>query len=170
MADSENRTNPNSPYATHSSPSASNGVHKNNTENSGQSQRNEIKDKAKQTANELKEEARQRATSTMEQQKRMLADQTGKLATAIYRMAEELDNQGQPYFSGYANNIARCTDTLSERLRERDIKTLVTQIEGYTRRQPSLFIAGAVAVGFLFTRFMRSSSEHRRDDRSTSVN
>lgn len=134
-------------------------IHKSDTESGNRSQHDELKDRAKHTADELKEEAWQRANDTMEQQKRILADRTGKLATALHHMADELNSQEQPYFSRYANNLARCTDTLSERLRERDIKTLMTQVEDYTRRQPSLFIGGAIAAGFLFARFMRSSNE-----------
>ena len=89
----------------------------------------------------------------------MAADQTGKLASVFHKMAEQFDEQDQHYFSSCANNLARSTDVLSERLRDRDIETLLTQAKDYSRRQPAVFIGGAIATGFLLARFMKSSGE-----------
>lgn len=149
MVDPENRTNLNSPSSTGTtSPSGS-----------SSSQREEVKGRAQQTADEVKGAAQQRAEGMFEQQKNVAAEQTEKLSTVFRKMAKEFDAQDQRYFSGYANNLARATDSLSQRLREKDLGSLITQVQDYSRRQPAVFLGGAVAVGFVLARFLRSSNE-----------
>lgn len=118
----------------------------------------EAKERARQTANEVKGAAQQQAEGMFNQQKDAAAEQAEKLSTVFRKMAEEFEAQDQSYFSGYANNIARCTDTISQRLREQSLGSLVTQVKDYSQRQPAVFIGGAIAAGFLLARFLRSSN------------
>lgn len=161
MADPENRVNPSSPSpADTSSTAAGAGA----SATGDHAQRDEIRDRARQTADEVREAARQQAEGMFDRQKSAAAEQTEKLATVFRKMAKEFDQQDQHYFSGYANNLARCTDGISQRLREKDLEGLMSQVQEYSRRQPAIFIGGAIAAGFILSRFLRSSSE-----RSTSM-
>lgn len=150
MVDSDNRTHQNSPSGTTSAGSGG---------DSG-SQREEIKDEARRTTEEVRDATRQQAESLLDRQKYAAADQVEKVSTVLHKMADEFDRQQQPYFSGYVNELAQRSDTFSHRLRERDLESLVNQARDYGRRQPALFMGGAIAAGFLLSRFMRSSGEH----------
>jgi hypothetical protein len=50
----------------------------------------------------------------------------------------------------------------SEHRPRRDADELIGTMEDFARRQPVAFLGGAVAAGFGFARFMRSSAERRR--------
>lgn len=152
MVDSDNRNHQNSPTGT-VSPAGSVG-------GDGGSQRDEIKQQARQTTDEVKHAARQQAEGLLDRQKDAAAEQAEKLSTVLRKMADEFDQQQQPYFSGCVSNLARRSDVLSQRLRERDLDSLVNQAKDYSRRQPALFVGGAIAAGFLISRFLRSSGEH----------
>lgn len=153
MADSKNPTDPNLPGAS-TMPSASQ-----TTEGTRSQDKEDVKERTRQTARDVKSTAQQQASSLLDQQKGMAADQTGRLAAVLHKMAEQFDEQDQHQFSSYANNLARSTDALSERLRDKDIDTLLTQAQDFSRRQPAIFMGGAIATGFLLARFMRSSGE-----------
>lgn len=152
MVDPEKRANPSSPAYDNGQASAGS--------TGGQSSQGQgAKDRARQTADEVKDAARSQAEGLFNQQKDAAAEQAEKLSTVFHKMADEFDNQDQRYFSGYANNIAQCTDGLSQRLREQDLSGLMHQVQDYSRRQPAMYFGGAVAVGFLLARFLRSSNE-----------
>lgn len=131
---------------------------RNNSTSQSSAGTGEAKERVRQTADEVKEAAQQQVEGLFAQQKDAAAEQAEKLSTVFRKMAEEFEAQDQSYFSGYANNIARCTDSLSQRLREKDLGSLMTQAQEYSRRQPALFVGGAVAAGFLLARFLRSSN------------
>ena len=123
---------------------------------SSSSAKDEARERTRQSAHEVKDAARQQAEGMFDQQKEVAANEAEKFASVFRKMAKEFDQQDQHYFSGYANNIARCTDGISQRLREKDLGTLMDQVQDYSRRQPAAFIGGAVAAGFLLARFLNS--------------
>lgn len=131
---------------------------RNNSTSQSSAGTGEAKERVRQTADEVKDAAQHQVEGLFNQQKEAAAEQAEKLSTVFRKMAEEFDAQDQSYFSGYANNIARCTDSLSQRLREKDLASLMVQVQEYSRRQPAVFIGGAVAAGFLLARFLRSSN------------
>lgn len=142
---------------------------RNNSTSQSSAGTGEAKERARQTADEVKDAAQHQVEGLFNQQKEAAAEQAEKLSTVFRKMAEEFDAQDQSYFSGYANNIARCTDSLSQRLREKDLGSLMSQAQAYSRRQPAVFIGGAVAVGFLLARFLRSSNRQNTTGNANSA-
>lgn len=59
-----------------------------------------------------------------------------------------------------ADNVAQ----MSDRLRGRDLRSLMDDVQGFARRSPAVFVAGAAVAGFAMARFLRASSEPRHDD------
>ena len=47
----------------------------------------------------------------------------------------------------------------TQRMRDKDLHSLCRAAEDYGRREPAMFIGGAIAAGFLVTRFLRSSPD-----------
>lgn len=160
MADSEKPANPGTPYSTGTSSTPS-------TTRAGEgagSHKENVKENTRQTARDMKSTAQQQVTGLLDQQKGIVADHTGRLAAVFRNMAEQFDEQDQHSFSRYATNLARSTDSLSVRLRDGDIDTLLSQAQEYSRRQPAVFIGGAIATGFLLARFLRSSGERSHSE------
>ncbi|WP_346795594.1 hypothetical protein R5M92_09025 [Halomonas sp. Bachu 37] len=122
-------------------------------------------DKAKQqgreTAHEVSEAAHQQAENLFSQQRDNAAEQAGKFSSVFQKMADEFDNQQQPYFSEKARKLADTTDRFTQNLRNRDLQSICNDAQSYSRREPALFIGGAIAAGFLVSRFLRSSSQHQ---------
>jgi len=69
-----------------------------------------------------------------------------------------------PAAAHYADRAAAQIDRLSETVRSRQFGEMVTDAEDFARRQPALFIAVAVAAGFVIGRLLARPS--RRDHRT----
>lgn len=121
--------------------------------------REELKREASETTDELRNAARQQAESMLDRQKAAAADQAEKVTTVLHKMADEFERQEQPYFSGCVNELAKRSDVFTRNLRERDLHFLAEQTRDYSRQHPALFMGGAIAAGFMLSRFLRSSSQ-----------
>jgi len=117
------------------------------------------KEKGRETADKVRNAARTKAEGMFDEQKWVFADHAERMSTVFRKMAKGFEEQDQGYFSVYAHNIARCTDALSQRLREQDLSSLVSQAQRYSQRQPALFLGGAIAAGFFLARFLNSSQQ-----------
>jgi ElaB/YqjD/DUF883 family membrane-anchored ribosome-binding protein len=128
---------------------------------SGQSgvDREELRQQAAEVGDELRDAAKQQAESLLDRQKAAAVDQAERFTTVLHKMADEFERQEQPYFSGCVSELAKRSDALTRNLRERDLTTLLEQTRDYGRQHPALFLGGAVAAGFMLSRFLRSSSQ-----------
>jgi hypothetical protein len=52
-------------------------------------------------------------------------------------------------------------ERFSQTLKDRDLGTLVGQVEDFARHQPGAFIGSAALLGFMAARFLKSSAERR---------
>ncbi|MDQ2694398.1 MAG: hypothetical protein M3Z21_03280 [Pseudomonadota bacterium] len=116
-------------------------------------------------ARRLMEDAKSRGESLLAEQKRATADEVAGVAQALRKSAQEMHQQEHPpLITPYLERTADSIDRMASALRERDLNSLVRQVENFARRQPALFLGGAVAVGFLLARFLRSSALHSEYD------
>ena len=112
-------------------------------------------------ADELMQAAKQRAKDIAAEQKDAAAAQLGCVARGLREAAGSM--QGESELAGrYAGKAAEGLERLSDDLRGADFDELVERTENYARRNPAVFLGGAVAAGFLFARFIKSSRERTR--------
>ncbi len=121
--------------------------------------REEIRQQAAEVGDELREAAHQQAEILLDRQKSAAVDQAERFTKVLNKMADEFERQEQPYFSGCVSELAKRSDAFTRNLRERDLTTLLEQTRDYGRQHPALFLGGAVAAGFMLSRFLRSSSQ-----------
>jgi hypothetical protein len=121
---------------------------------------------AKQQAMGAAQEATSRAQAAIEGQKSSAADSLGVVANAFRQASHDLDDQNQRMMGQAAAWAAEGLERFSQSLRERELGTLLDQAEDLARRQPAVFVGGAVALGFVVSRFLKSSAERRRGYRS----
>lgn len=128
-----------------------------------------VRDKALDSMEEMAGQVRRQAADAAEKQKRTAADQTRGFADALRRSAEQLDRQHQSFLARCVASCAANLDSMSDTLRDKDVNTLLGQTQNFARRQPGIFLGGAVTTGFLIARFLKSSDERRHADSGRSA-
>jgi hypothetical protein len=93
----------------------------------------------------------------IDSQKRLAAVEVDGYACALHETARQLHDQQQDAVADYAERVASSLDSLAHNLRDKDMGEVIDNIGDFARRQPGVFITGAVAMGFLLSRFMKSS-------------
>ncbi|HUQ53178.1 MAG TPA: hypothetical protein VM692_13215 [Gammaproteobacteria bacterium] len=129
------------------------------TENEGA-----LKDAALKDAKNLAAAARDRGMEQLEGAKGQLAEGAERVASAVERTANELDGDGDGAISGYGHSLANLMRQLAGGLRERDIEQFASELGSLARRNPGMFLAGSVALGFGVARFFKARAPQRRAD------
>jgi hypothetical protein len=126
----------------------------------------QVVDQAKETAGQVAEQAKQRATSQLESQKERTVDTLVTVAQALRQTGQHLHEQEQTTVGGYVEQAAERLETMTNYLRRRDVSALLAETQDLARRKPGLFLSGAVALGFIGARFLKSSGQRAMAQRS----
>ncbi|MDX9740131.1 MAG: hemerythrin domain-containing protein [Gammaproteobacteria bacterium] len=108
----------------------------------------------------MREDAERRFVSLLSEQGRMVAGQGHEFAAALRETGENL--QRREVAGGLAGYVVGAADDIDEwmkRLEHEDPRHLLSMLDDAARRNPTLVFGGALGVGFLLSRFMRSSGE-----------
>lgn len=101
------------------------------------------------------------ARDAAEQQKSAGADQIDGVSDAMEAAADELHDK-MPMAAEYIDEVAGRLGSVASALRERSIDDMLGNVADFARRQPGVFFAGAIAAGFAFSRFAKSSANRGR--------
>jgi len=112
---------------------------------------------AKAQASEFVSDVGHELGKTAEQQKKRGVEGIQALARAITSAAGEIEGQS-PMVARYIRDTAGKVEQLSGNLNGRDVNELMQAAVGLARKNPALFIGGAVAAGFALSRFLKSSA------------
>ncbi len=107
---------------------------------------------------ELLGAARERGMQRLEGAKGQLAEGAERVASAVERTADELDEQGEGTISGFGHSVATLMRQLAGGIRERDVDEFARELGTLARRNPGVFLAGSVALGFGIARFFKARS------------
>src|SRR6185503_7363899 len=111
---------------------------------------------------------RDRGMEQLEGAKGQLAKGAERVAAAVDRTAEQLEGDGDNAISGVGHSVASLMRQLAGGLRERDVEAFAREFAALARRNPGVFLAGSVALGFGIARFFKArtpqSSQLRGDD------
>jgi hypothetical protein len=118
----------------------------------------DVVEQAKQKSGEVVEETRTRAFDMMDQQKSRAAEGLGGVASALRQTGESLRSGDQAQIGQFADRAADAVERFSEELRTKDVNELLYEAERFARREPELFLGGAVLLGLVAARFMKASS------------
>lgn len=102
--------------------------------------------------------ARDRGMEQLETAKAQLAEGAERVAAAVERTADELDGGGGEGMSGFGRSAATLMRQLAGGLRERDVEEFARELGALARRNPGVFLAGSVALGFGIARFFKARS------------
>jgi len=126
-----------------------------------------LADQAQHTAGEVTEQAKQQATSQLETQKDRAVDTLVTITQALRQTGQHLHQQEQKAVAGYVEQAAERVEGLTNHLRAHDVPALLNETEALARSKPALFIGSALALGFIGARFLMSSGQRARMQRSS---
>lgn len=134
----------------------------------------DIKEAAKTATRAVKEQASEFAadvghelSKTAEAQKMRGVEAIQGFARAIDSAAAQLEHQS-PQIARSVREAAHKVEGLSNNISNRSIDELLKAATELARRQPMLFIGGAVAAGFALSRFLKSSANGDREQARSS--
>jgi sirohydrochlorin ferrochelatase len=113
----------------------------------------QVVDQAKNTF----QQARDRASSSLGESKGQFAEQFGTIADALRRTTEHLRSEDQQRIAGLTETVARQVEQVAEYLRNKDARGMRQDLENLARRQPAVMIGGALVLGLIGARFLKSS-------------
>tara|TARA_R110002020_G_scaffold3766_24_gene16654 strand:+ start:5336 stop:5995 length:660 start_codon:yes stop_codon:yes gene_type:complete len=106
--------------------------------------------------------ATDKAKSFADDQKDLAAGQVNGVASAINKVADELDGTDQQTVGRYARDLASGLSGLGKTIEDRDVDDLMGMAQDFGRKQPVAFLGAAALAGFVASRFALASN-HRRD-------
>jgi len=116
-----------------------------------------IAGEAKQMIGESVDEAKGQVKSTLSDQKVKAAENLEQVAGVLRRTSQELSSGENQTFAQYAEAAAEQVERFSGYLKNHEVGELASDLRDVARRQPEMFVAGALAAGFLIGRFLKSS-------------
>lgn len=113
---------------------------------------------------DLASAARDRGMEQLESAKAQLAEGAERVAAAVERTADELEGGDEEGISGFGRSAATLMRQLAGGLRERDVEEFARELGSLARRNPGVFLAGSVALGFGIARFFKARPPRARPD------
>ncbi len=114
---------------------------------------------------------RDRGIEQVEGAKGQLAEGAERVAAAVERTADDLEGDGENAISGFGRSVASLMRQLAGGLRERDVAEFAGELAQLARRNPGVFLAGSVALGFGIARVFKAKTppqpERRTEDRQS---
>lgn len=115
----------------------------------------------KQEATGLAGTVKQQLASQAQAQKAQVAERISTVAHHFQHTAEELRGR-EAWLAELLDRGARQIDGFAQGLRERDLRSMVGEVENLAHRHPALFMGTAVALGFALSRMVRAGSAEER--------
>jgi sirohydrochlorin ferrochelatase len=116
-----------------------------------------MKDQVVDQAKNTLQQARDRASSSLGESKGQFADQFRTIADALRRTTEHLRSEDQQRIAGLTETVARQIEQVSDYLRNKDARAMRQDLENLARRQPAVMLGGALVLGLIGARFLKSS-------------
>jgi hypothetical protein len=117
----------------------------------------QFKQKAEETTGQVKHEVQERSRSLFASQTDRLAEKLENMSQAVMEMSPKLREKNQDTTADYADAAAEKLDRLSRYVREKNLDNLMEDARHLIQRQPGYVMAGAFALGFMMSRFIKSS-------------
>ncbi|MDQ4144797.1 MAG: hypothetical protein M3198_13865 [Actinomycetota bacterium] len=133
-----------------------------------QGQGGQVKDKVQDLAGQAGDQmqqvagqAQEQVTSQVDARSTQLGEQIGSTADDLRSVAKELRNSDKEQPAKLADQVADKAEQVADYLKRSDGQTILSDVENFGRRQPWAVVAGGMAIGFLASRFLKSSSTNR---------
>jgi hypothetical protein len=119
----------------------------------------QMTDQGQQAASSLADQARQQVSTRLNEQKERASGSLGTMAHAFRQTGQQLREQEQTGVAQFSDQAAQQIERFASYLQNREFADLVREVESFARRQPMLFLGAAFGLGFMTTRFLKSSGQ-----------
>jgi hypothetical protein len=106
-------------------------------------------------------QARGRISDQVDQRSTQAGERISQQAADVRSVAEQLRSQGKDGPASVAEQVASQADRVGDYLKGASGDRILHDVEDFARRQPMLVTAGALALGFAASRFLKASSSRR---------
>ena len=120
------------------------------------------RDEAAKLADTARHVGRDQAEKQLDRTKQVAEDQIGTVEAALDGAAERLREEDSPLAS-YASDLSSQLSGLSSRIESASVDDLARDGRRLARENPAMFMLGAVAVGFVASRFLKASEQADHD-------
>jgi hypothetical protein len=124
----------------------------------------DVKENVAEKAGEVVDQVKQQAGTQLDTQKGRVSETLGSIALAIRQTGTQLHEQDKGDVAQYADKAAEQIERFSTYLRDADMRQITGEVERFARRQPALFLGGALVLGLFGARFLKSSSQQGQDN------
>jgi hypothetical protein len=123
-------------------------------------QAGQLAQQTRQTASRVADQAVQTVKTQIATQKERATEGLQEVAQVLRETGESLRTKNQGAIGQYAETGAEMVEHLSSYFRDRSLDQITGDVEEFARRQATLFLGGAFALGFMLSRFFKSSSPY----------
>jgi ElaB/YqjD/DUF883 family membrane-anchored ribosome-binding protein len=117
----------------------------------------EAGDYATRAASSLASEAQGKVSGLLQGQIEAGANYVSMMSETANSAARDLDDKA-PELARLLRDVASRTDRFADNLRHRSADEMMDMAASYARENPRVFFGGAIAIGFLLSRFLKSSA------------
>jgi hypothetical protein len=111
----------------------------------------------KASAGQAIDRAKDQVKSQITSQKDRTVDGLSGAVRALESTGQQFRNEDLALVANYADSLTGQVRRASDYLSERSVDDIARDVEGFARKNPSLFIGGAFVLGIALARFLRSS-------------
>lgn len=116
-------------------------------------------DEAASQASTLMDDVQKQASAFFSENIEGLSAQLGGFANALRQTGQNLREQDEgAQFAGYAESIANQLENLTQGVQSGNMNRILAEAEEFARREPAIFVGGALAVGLALARFLKSTA------------
>lgn len=113
----------------------------------------------KKEVGEMLDGAKEGARSALNQKKDSAAAGIDDVAAALHDASQRRQDQGDDSFARLAGSAADGLQRFSGTLRNKDVGTMLRDVNSFAHRQPVAFFGLAIAAGVLATRFIKAGND-----------
>lgn len=107
-------------------------------------------------------DATDKAKSFASEQKNFAAGQITGFASAIDKVADELEGGDQQMVARYARDLASGLSRFGDNVQNKEVDDLLDMAQSFGRKQPLAFLGAAALAGFVASRFAMASAQRRQ--------
>ena len=111
----------------------------------------------KDSAREMKDQAVDKAKSMFSGQKDQAVGELSAVAQALHRTGSELENE-HPTVGKFTRQTASKIESFVRTIEDKEPDQILSDVKRMARNNPAAFIGGAMALGFIAARFLKTSA------------
>ena len=110
------------------------------------------------SASKLASQAQEKVSGLLQGQMEAGADYVHMVSQTAHSFANDLESKA-PELARYMHSAAERADLFADDIRHRSPDEMFNLASDYARRNPRVFFGGAIALGFVLSRFLKSGSQ-----------